>query len=132
MFVWSLFCLATTWHIVSGFSPVLERGFAAASSRSGRKAVLDMAMEPFFERKLESIQRTFDGLTERLADPDMAEDRKVMLTLSRERASMESTIEAYIAWRDFEAERIDLVEMEQVRKHFNFQSVDMVVISAIV
>ena len=41
------------------------------------------AMDPFMLKKLEGIKRTFDGLTERLADPDMANDRKAMLACSR-------------------------------------------------
>ncbi len=64
-------------------------------------------------KKLEGIKRTFDGLTERLADPDMANDRKAMLTCSRERAGMEPTVEAYIEWSEWNKEKEDLVELDQ-------------------
>jgi peptide chain release factor 1 len=72
-----------------------------------------MAMDDFMIKKLEGIRRTFDGLTERLADPDMANDRKAMLSASRERASMEPTVEAFMEWTEMEAERRDLVELDQ-------------------
>lgn len=72
-----------------------------------------MVMDPFMTKKLEGIKRTFDGLTERLADPDMANDRKAMLTASRERSAMEPTVEAYIEYAEWDKERRDLVEMDQ-------------------
>ena len=59
------------------------------------------------------MSRTFDALTERLADPDLANNRAEMLRVSRERAGMESTIEAYSAWKSLEDERLGCVEMEQ-------------------
>lgn len=71
------------------------------------------AMDPFMLKKLEGIKRTFDGLTERLADPDMVNDRKSMLTCTRERASMEPTVEAYLEWASWNQEREDLVELDQ-------------------
>lgn len=74
---------------------------------------LTMAFDEFLSAKLDSIKRTFDALTERLADPDLANDRKQMLTISRERSSMEPTILAYNEWKELEKERKDLVEMEQ-------------------
>ena len=58
-----------------------------------------MALDDFFMARLDSIKRTFDALTERLADPDVANDRKQMLTLSRERAAVEKTVDAYDEWK---------------------------------
>jgi peptide chain release factor 1 len=72
-----------------------------------------MSIDNFLVQKLESIKRTFDALTERLADPDVANDRKQMLTLSRERSSVEETVEAYNTWVNLEEERISLVQLEQ-------------------
>jgi len=74
---------------------------------------LQMALDAFLTQKLDSIKRTFDALTERLADPDVGNDRKQMLMLSRERASIEKTVESYDTWRSLESERLGLVEMEQ-------------------
>lgn len=42
-----------------------------------RKTCLTMAMDEFFVQKLDSMQRTFNALTERLADPDIANNRFV-------------------------------------------------------
>ena len=47
------------------------------NNRLGRipSPVLFMAMDDFFLQKLDSMQRTFNAVTERLADPDIANDR---------------------------------------------------------
>jgi hypothetical protein len=61
----------------------------SASSRafsSTRVTPMTMVMDEFITQKLTSIKRTFDALTERLADPDVINDRKQMLVVSRERA----------------------------------------------
>ena len=58
-----------------------------------------MALDDFFMKRLDSIKRTFEALTERLADPDVANDRKQMLILSRERAAVEKTVDAYDEWK---------------------------------
>ena len=72
-----------------------------------------MALDDFMTLKLNSIVQHFDVLTERLADPDLANDRKQMLDVSRERSSMEKTVEAYNSWKDLDVERLSLVEMDQ-------------------
>jgi peptide chain release factor 1 len=72
-----------------------------------------MALDQFLLQKLDSIKRTFDALTERLADPDLANDRKQMLAVSRERASIEPTVESFNTWRDLDVERAGLVDMDQ-------------------
>jgi hypothetical protein len=58
-----------------------------------------MVLDDFFLKRLDGIKRTFEALTERLADPDVATDRKQMLTLSRERAAVEKTVNAYDEWK---------------------------------
>ena len=78
-----------------------------------RQSELSMALDEFMQEKLVGMSRTFDALTERLADPDLANNRAEMLRVSRERAGMESTIEAYSAWKSLEDERLGCVEMEQ-------------------
>lgn len=74
---------------------------------------ISMALDAFLLQKLDSIKRTFDALTERLADPDLTNDRKLMLTLSRERSSIENTVQAYIDWNNLEKERQSLIELER-------------------
>ena len=80
---------------------------------SSRRMEISMVMDEFVEKKLDSIKRTFNALTERLSDPDLANDRKQMLTISRERSSMEPTVIAFNEWKRLEDERIGLVGMEQ-------------------
>ena len=70
-------------------------------------------LDSFVEAKLDSIRRTFEALTERLSDPDLANDRKQMLIISRERSSIEPTVLAYSEWRKLEDERLGLIEIEQ-------------------
>jgi len=86
---------------------------SSLGSRRSRGSSLTMALDEYLLQKLESIKRTFDAVTERLADPDVANDRKQMLLLSRERAGMEKTVDAYASWLGLEEERKGLVEMEQ-------------------
>ena len=64
------------------FSSVLAFRFSNPScfnNRFGSKcfspAPIFMAMDDFFLQKLDSMQRTFNAVTERLADPDIANDR---------------------------------------------------------
>lgn len=72
-----------------------------------------MALDEFLIQKLDSIKRTFNALTERLSDPDLNNDRKQMLVVSRERASIESTVEAYQEWTNLENEKNSLIELER-------------------
>lgn len=72
-----------------------------------------MALDNFVSEKLTSITRNFDALTERMADPDVATDRKQLLGIARERSSIEPTVLSYQAWQKLELEREGLVSMEQ-------------------
>lgn len=77
------------------------------------KYLMTMTMDDFITEKLDSIKRTYEALTERLSDPDLANDRKQMLTVSRERSSMEPTVVAYNQWTIYENERLSLIELDQ-------------------
>jgi len=72
-----------------------------------------LALDVFVSERLTSIVRNFDALTERLADPDVANDRKHMLGLSRERSSIEQTVLSFQTWQKLEAEKVDWLTMEQ-------------------
>ena len=76
------------------------------------RRVLTMALDEFVQEKLKGMSKSFDALTERLADPDLANNRKEMLRISRERAGMEPTILAYNNWKSLEEERLGCAEME--------------------
>lgn len=74
---------------------------------------LSMTMDQFITEKLNSIKRTYDALTERLSDPDLSSDRKQLLIISRERSSIEPTVQSYNSWAALENERLSLVELDQ-------------------
>ena len=97
-------CIVDSFHVQNQHHPRMLRR---------RIVTPTMVMDDFLVRKLDGIKRTFDALTERLADPDVANDRKQMLTLSRERASVEKTVDAYDEWLKYEEERQELVTMDQ-------------------
>lgn len=81
--------------------------------RYKRTNTAQWVLDEFLVQKLDSIKRTFDAITERLADPDVGNDRKELLSLSRERASMQDTVQAYSDWRALEDERLSLLELDQ-------------------
>ena len=97
----------------NGFYLPRQNRYSSLRSPRLSPSSLSMVLDEFLLLKLDSIKRTFDALTERLADPDLASDRKQMLTVSRERASIERTVESYNLWKDLEKERLSCVEMEQ-------------------
>lgn len=105
--------VAALWQLGGAFHHVQLRSPSYGQGVARRGHSLSMVLDSFLVQKLDSIRRTFDALTERLADPDVGNDRKQMLTLSRERASIEKTVDSYATWTSLEQERLGLVEMEQ-------------------
>lgn len=93
--------------VISCFNCILTK---PALLRS-RTVVTCMALESFFLERLENIKRNFDAVTERLSDPDVVNDRKLLLSLSRERSSVEPTVQAYEEWIALDKERRSLEEM---------------------
>ena len=78
---------------------------------SGRRSV--SMLDDFLVQKLQGIQSQYNALTERLGDPDLIENRTEMLTVTRERAGMEATVEAFVEWKAHDNEAEGLVELEQ-------------------
>jgi peptide chain release factor 1 len=70
-------------------------------------------LDDFLVQKLQGIQSQYNALTERLGDPDLIENRTEMLTVTRERAGMEATVEAFVEWKMHDKEAAGLVELEQ-------------------
>lgn len=71
------------------------------------------SMDSFIVDKLDSIKSTYEALNERLGDVNIMQDRQHILLLSRRRASIQPTVEAYEQWCEYERERLSLVEMDQ-------------------
>lgn len=103
-FLFTALVIAMCSHIVDGF-------FMTVQNRA--RGCVAMSLDSYVAEKLNNIVRNFDALTERLADPDVANDRKQLLSLSRERSSLEDTVTSYASWQELEAERLELVKIEQ-------------------
>ena len=56
--------------------------------------------EPYLLKKLESVEQTFDELTRRLADPDVAKDPDEFQKIAKSRASLEETVTTYHDWQN--------------------------------
>lgn len=55
--------------------------------------------EAYLLDKLKSVEQTFNELTRRLADPDVATDPTEFQRLAKARSSLESTVDTYDAWK---------------------------------
>jgi hypothetical protein len=67
--------------------------------------MLFVGMNSFMEERLTSIQRTFNELTERLADPDITSNPKAMREASQERSKLEEVVSAYAKWTEMQQHR---------------------------
>lgn len=107
----------------------LHTNYAKGSFRNSlqrRQVALQMVMDDFIVQKLNNIKRTFNALTERLADPDVANDRKQLLVLSRERASIEETVGTYDRWMKLEEEKASLNEMNEASDASDLEMREMI------
>lgn len=69
--------------------------------------------EAYLLDKLKSVEQTFDELTRRLSDPDIARDPSEFQRLAKIRSSLEETVETYGDWKKAQS---DLMEARQVLK----------------
>lgn len=106
----TLLLLLLWWNEICYVS-CFNRHTTLATFHRSRTVGTRMALESFFLERLENIKRNFDAVTERLSDPDVVNDRKLLLSLSRERASVEPTVQAYENWIALDKERRSLEEM---------------------
>jgi len=81
----------------------------APARRAGRTA-LRMADESIV-RRLEEVAMQFDELTTMLGDPELANDTKEMLRITKQRASLEPVVEVYLSWKSSTEELVDAKEM---------------------
>jgi peptide chain release factor 1 len=59
--------------------------------------------ESYLIAKLNSVEQTFNELTRRLGDPDVARDPTEFQRIARARASLEETVNTYDEWRNTQA-----------------------------
>jgi peptide chain release factor 1 len=55
--------------------------------------------ESYLIEKLESVQNTFEELTRRLADPDIATNPDELQRVAKMRSSLEETVTTYQSWQ---------------------------------
>ena len=60
--------------------------------------------EAYLLKKLESVEQTFDELTRRMADPDVARDPGEFQKIAKSRASLEETVTTYQEWQQVQEE----------------------------
>ncbi|MFN3927133.1 MAG: peptide chain release factor 1 [Pseudanabaenaceae cyanobacterium] len=59
---------------------------------------------PYLLRKLRSVEQTFNELTRRLADPDVATDPQEYQRIAKLRSSLEETVQVYELWQKTQQE----------------------------
>jgi peptide chain release factor 1 len=72
--------------------------------------------ETYLLEKLQSVEQTFNELTRRLADPDIATDPNEMQRVMKARSSLEDVVNTYDIWKTTQQE---LVGARQVLKEAN-------------
>ncbi len=58
----------------------------------------------YLVEKLKSVEQTFNELTRRMADPDVATDPTEFQRIARARSSLEETVQAFSDWQSVQAE----------------------------
>jgi peptide chain release factor 1 len=69
--------------------------------------------ESYLLEKLKSVEQTFQELTRRLADPDVAKDPDEFQKIAKARSSLEETVDTYELWQKVQ---VDLVGARQILK----------------
>ncbi|MFM7425194.1 MAG: peptide chain release factor 1 [Elainella sp.] len=69
--------------------------------------------EPYLLSKLKSVEQTFNELTRRLADPDVARDPGEFQRIAKARSALEETVDTYENWKKSQQ---DLEEARQISK----------------
>jgi peptide chain release factor 1 len=72
--------------------------------------------EPYLLNKLKSVEQTYNELTRRLADPDIATDPVEMQRVAKARSSLEQVVDTYEIWKTSQEE---LKGARQVLKEAN-------------
>jgi peptide chain release factor 1 len=72
--------------------------------------------ETYLLEKLKSVEQTFNELTRRLADPDVATDPNEFQRVAKARSSLEEVVNAYEEWKNAQQE---LIGARQVLKEAN-------------
>ena len=74
---------------------VVQPSSTLAPSSKATTSRLQMAMDDSMKSRLDGIRRSYQALTERLGDPDVLEDSKLLQKVMSDRASSEEVVLAY-------------------------------------
>lgn len=66
-----------------------------SSNAPSSKSTLSMAMDDAMRNRLDGITRSYQALTERLGDPDVIADSKLLMKVMSDRSKSESVVLAY-------------------------------------
>jgi peptide chain release factor 1 len=73
--------------------------------------------ESYLLDKLESVRVTFEELTRRLADPDIATNPDELQRVAKMRSSLEETVNTYQSWQKIQQDLIDTRELFKESNH---------------
>ena len=94
----------------SSFLPPTHTAFLPPCSRRSTLTSLS-AMDSSVRSQLLSIQRSFQSLTERLADPDVLNDPKQLKKVMSDRRSNEEVVEAFESYLRYEKDLEDATDL---------------------
>eukprot|EP00467_Chlorarachnion_reptans_P015890 CAMPEP_0114523046 /NCGR_PEP_ID=MMETSP0109-20121206/21078_1 /TAXON_ID=29199 /ORGANISM="Chlorarachnion reptans, Strain CCCM449" /LENGTH=376 /DNA_ID=CAMNT_0001704327 /DNA_START=280 /DNA_END=1413 /DNA_ORIENTATION=+ len=73
--------------------------------------ITPLQMDDVVIRRLDSMERTYNELTERMADPDVVNDATKMRQLTKEHAAAREVAESYVKWKELKNEQLEAKEM---------------------
>lgn len=69
--------------------------YQSQSRTSATPTALSMVMDVAMRSRLDGINRSYQALTERLADPDVISDSNLLMKVMSDRSKSEATVTAY-------------------------------------
>ena len=81
---------------IEAFSSIIHNNNGVSRTLATRvPTALSMAMDVAMRGRLDNIDRSYQALTERLADPDVLSDSNLLMKVMSDRSKSEATVIAY-------------------------------------
>jgi peptide chain release factor 1 len=96
-FLLALFCSSSSEAFVS-------RIVTTTTTTTTKQTCLSMALDASMMSRLDNIRRSYQALTERLGDPDVLEDSKLLQKIMSDRASSEQVVLAFEEYTQLQQE----------------------------
>lgn len=113
----SVFLWLQLWHTSDAFCPSLKPVYGAVHQNG-----LLMAMDDAMMERLNGIKRSYQALTERLGDPDVIADSKLLMKIMSDRSKSEDVVNAFDEV-SFLASMIFILKLGLALSLINFQSI---------